>query len=126
MVDTKELASSKNDGGAGQPLYSVGMILLILLVLIAEAIATLLLLRRQAFHLNSPAVYIMPLLLLLPGLQWIRTVNKVKRCIAEDFSAEEILKLVKDSLFSAVVTAYVAIVFALILLADCAHKIALR
>ena len=95
------------------------LVLTTLLILLTESIAIILFFKRQKLHLDNVIVYAMPLLVLLPCLEGIRTYRQTTSNSTANTEIKTVVPTIRQSLLTTVGVAYVALVFALLLLITC-------
>lgn len=95
---------------------------MVVVVLLAEVIAIILIFKRQELHLYGIygiAVFVFPLLVLMPGLTGMNAYWQFKKDLAAIAPTKDVPQASLRTLLTTVIFAYGAIVLVLIVLADC-------
>ena len=118
MMNSAQLPAHDPDRGVMRLVYRSFLFAVTLLACLSETIAIVLFFERRQLGLDSTLAWILPLLVLLPGLAGVRTYRQIKASFAAA-RMETIPPAIWRALAAAVGSAYVALIFVLVLLVSC-------
>ena len=121
-TDIERPFSDRSDKSARSGTRLLGIVGLGALVLLAESMVIVLLVMRASLRLQSPAVYLLPVLVPLPALEGLSAFRDMRRQLSLEAEPHKSGARGTWGLFATVLYSYVALIFVLIAFMDYVHK----